>query len=915
MKKSRLLALLALSAVLAGCAETIAAPDVKPEDKPGEEPGAELQTITVGLPEEVVAPDGTKVTFTPGDNGLALNWADGDAITLIGETTETYTLKSGAGTKVAVFEGKEVVKPENGDYTVIYPSSFTTVEAFKAGNYQGQVQNGNGNTDHLKFHAMASSSSLEFSFSGENVTVNGAMKLQMKLPASLTNPTGITVAADSPVFYTTNDGSAPVSEMKLALKNVTIGEDNMLTAYLMTSPQKVEIAEGTNLTFTVETTIEENPFKYEKTITPGAISIPAGKLNVITLNAEDWKRHSGSGTEADPYLLCTVEDLQAMRSFMVHGQKVWFKLMDDIDMSGIDNWEPLNWEDPYDCEIVFDGNGKTLSNLKSENTAYAGFAGVLYGELHHVTFDNAQISNDHNCGVIGGYIGTGGKKAYVHDVNVTGASTVTVTGKWDGIACGGLASNAREATVENCIVNCTVVNNSNSSESADKKNSNATGGIIGKTIGPVCSLSGLHFTGSVTSTTEKYTGGILGWQVNNGVNIENCTVDATITSGAERVGGIVGHFDGGTISACTVKGKVEQTADLENTGGIAGIVSQKSIIENCSVEASVISKGQKIGGILGQAENGVDITGCTVSGSVTTGEKGYVGGICAQTNNATSTFESCTVSGAISGGWYVGGILGYNNNADTYIQDCKCSSTITRTGGNNGGIVALCAEGKVMQIERCEFSGTISGTINGGVNIGGIIGLMRKNTNSASYVKNCKFSGTINNGDQRVGGIVGELATYGQIYNCISTGKITGWCAVGGICGRADGEGWTHKDNQANKVEKCLVWGGTITATRKNENGGSSAVVVGHTSIKNQLTDCFRSKNVVFNGSWNETPYDQENSKNEEGSYLICTPISGTDYYYAYHGKASDGTASAKADELGWDTNVWNLSGEVPVLK
>ena len=914
MKKSRLLALLALSAVLAGCAEKLVEPDVKPEDKPGEEPGAELQTITVGLPEEVVAPDGTKVTFTPGDNGLALNWADGDAITLIGENTETYTLKSGAGTKVAVFEGKEVVKPKNGDYTVIYPSSFRTVEAFKAGNYQGQVQNGNGNTDHLKFHAMASSSSLEFSFSGENVTVNGAMKLQMKLPKSLTNPTGITVAADSPVFYTTNDGSAPVSEMKLALKNVTIGEDHMLTAYLMTSPQKVEIAEGTKLTFTVETTIEEKPFKYEKTITPGAISIPAGKLNVITLNAENWKRHSGSGTADDPYLLYAVEDLQAMRSFLVHGQKVWFKLMDDIDMSGIDNWEPLNWEDPYDCGIVFDGNGQTLSNLKSNNKTYAGFAGVLYGELYNVTFDNAQITNDHNCGVIGGYIGTGGKPGYVHHVNVTGASTVTVTGTWDGIACGGLASNAREATIEDCDVNCKVENKSDSSGSTDdkKKNRNATGGMIGKTIGSGCSLKRLHFKGSVTSKTEKYTGGILGWQEINGVNIENCTVDATITSEAERVGGIVGHFQGGTISGCTVKGKVEQTGDLEYTGGISGIVSEKSIINNCIVEASVISTGQKIGGILGEAENGVDITGCTMSGSVKNGDKGYVGGICAQTNNAKSTFKSCTVSGEISGGWYVGGILGYNNNADTYVQDCKCSSTINRTGNNNGGIVAICAEGKIMQIERCEFSGTI----NGGDNVGGIIGLMRKNTSAKSFVKDCKFSGTIDNAGQRVGGIVGELAAWGQIYNCISTGNITGWQLVGGICGRAAGEGWNNDTDVSNIVEKCLVWGASITATRKNEDGGSSAVVVGYTSIKNQLTDCFRSKNVVFKSSWdNYTPYDQENSRNEEKYYLKCNEIFGKTYNFPYHGKASDGTASAKATDLGWDTNVWNLSGEVPVLK
>ena len=115
MKKLRLLSILSLSAVLAGCTEKI----VEPESNPAEEPDAALQTITVGLPDEVVAPDGTKVSFTQGTDKLQLNWAEGDEVTLIGQTTETYKLISGAGTKTAVVEGKEVVKPKKGDYTVI----------------------------------------------------------------------------------------------------------------------------------------------------------------------------------------------------------------------------------------------------------------------------------------------------------------------------------------------------------------------------------------------------------------------------------------------------------------------------------------------------------------------------------------------------------------------------------------------------------------------------------------------------------------------------------------------------------------------------------------------------------------------------------------------------------------------------
>ena len=526
--------------------------------------------------------------------------------------------------------------------------------------------------------------------------MNGAIKFYMKLPAEIGNPTEIIVNSPTPIFYAKNAASAGmVDQMSLKLKDVLLGEDRILTAYMMTAPQTVNIDANAFLKITVLGD-KDAQMKYVKNIKPGAVSMPSGKVNVFQINDKNWASYklTGEGTKESPYLINTLDELKMMRASLVHGKTLYYKLVNSIDMTSVENWEPLNWEDPYDCGIVFDGNGQTLSNLKSNNKTYAGFAGVLYGELYNVTFDNAQITNDHNCGVIGGYIGTGGKPGYVHDIIVKN-STVSLTpnskgNSYDDIACGGLASNAKEARIEGCEVHIDVVNTTNSSA-----HKNATGGIVGKTNGTDNTIKKLNFTGSVKSEYEKYTGGIVGWQVDSDVNIENCTVNATITSGAERVGGIVGYFQGGTISGCTVKGKVEQTGELENTGGIAGIVSQKSIIEKCIVEASVISKGRMIGGILGQAENGVDITGCTVSGSVKTGNVGYVGGICAQTNNAKSTFKSCTVSGAISGGWYVGGILGYNNNADTDVQDCKCSSTITCNGGNNGGIVALCAENKI----------------------------------------------------------------------------------------------------------------------------------------------------------------------------------------------------------------------------
>ena len=611
MKKTKLLSLLALSAVLAGCAEKLVEPDVKPEEKPGEEQVVEQQTITVSLPDDSEVE--SKVSIGAGEGKLVLNWEKDDQVTIIGAAKpETFKLSEGEGTKVAKFTGNTVEPAEDGTYTLIYPA--VSSDDYDNTSYEGQTQTGNNSISHIRFNAKAVSTTTFFVI--DEVEMNGAIKFYMKLPAEIGNPTEIIVNSPTPIFYAKNAASAGmVDQMSLKLKDVLLGEDRILTAYMMTAPQTVNIDANAFLKITVLGD-KDAQMKYVKNIKPGAVSLPSGKVNVFQINDKNWASYklTGEGTKESPYLINTLDELKMMRASLVHGKTLYYKLVNSIDMTSVENWEPLNWEDPYDCGIVFDGNGQTLSNLKSNNKTYAGFAGVLYGELYNVTFDNAQITNDHNCGVIGGYIGTGGKPGYVHDIIVKN-STVSLTpnskgNSYDDIACGGLASNAKEARIEGCEVHIDVVNTTNSSA-----HKNATGGIVGKTNGTDNTIKKLNFTGSVKSEYEKYTGGIVGWQVDSDVNIENCTVNATITSGAERVGGIVGYFQGGTISGCTVKGKVEQTGELENTGGIAGIVSQKSIIEKCIVEASVISKGRMIGGILGQAENGVDITGCTVSGS------------------------------------------------------------------------------------------------------------------------------------------------------------------------------------------------------------------------------------------------------------------------------------------------------------
>lgn len=526
-------------------------------------------TITASLPDELV----TKVKFEAGESVIKPSWEQTDVIRIISDNgkSETYSIKEING-KTATFEGNEL---EGASFTAIYPGNYETAEALGNRSYTGQVQKGNGSTAHLQLNAMAAGLSdiSNISFAGEGVKLNGAVKLYVKLPEYVANPKEVSLSSDSDLFFTDNAGTAKSSSLGLSLENVDISVDHIFTAYLMSSWTEATIEAGTELTLTVkaEGVSIKKSFTIEK-----SVNLAGGHLNIIQLNAENWNTVlEGAGTESDPYKLSTTRDLLAMKPALVKGQMTYFKLMNDIDMSSIENWDPLNPDDPYDLGIVFDGGGHSLKNLKSKEKHYSSFFGVLYGKCYNVKFVDAEIVSASNsgAGIIGGYIGTGGKPAIVSGVEASGI--VTNAGK--GQSVGGLGGNAREATIENCTVNVTVSN-----PMGDGTNRTASGGIVGKTLTSADKIQNCVVRGIVEITkgvNNTYTGGIVGWQVDAGSEITGCEVYATVKSAGERVGGIVGHYQGGTLSGCKFYGEVNAASRL--VGGIAGITSSASIIENC----------------------------------------------------------------------------------------------------------------------------------------------------------------------------------------------------------------------------------------------------------------------------------------------------------------------------------------------
>lgn len=766
-------------------------------------------TITASLPDELV----TKVKFEAGASVIKPSWEQTDVIRIISETgkSETYSIKEING-KTATFEGNEL---EGTSFTAIYPGNYETAEALGNRSYTGQVQKGNGSTAHLQLNAMATGLSdiSNISFADAGAKLNGAVKLYVKMPEYVTSPTEVSLSAASDIFFTDNAGSAKSSSLGLSLENVDISADHIFTAYLMSSWTEASIETGTELTLTVKAegvTIKKS-FTVEK-----SVNLAGGHLNTIQLNAENWNTIEGSGTESDPYKLSTTRNLLAMKAALVHGQMTYFKLMNDIDMSSIENWDPLNPDGPYDLGIDFDGGGHSLKNLKSKGKTYSSFFGVLYGKCYNVKFVDAEIvsASKSGAGIIGGYIGTKNIPAIVSGVEASG--TVTCNGK--GQSVGGLGGNAREATIENCTVNVNVSN-----PMGDGSNRTATGGIVGKTIDSAVKIKNCIVRGVVEITkgiNNTYTGGIVGWQSAAGAEITGCEVYATVKSAGERVGGIVGHYQGGTLSGCKFYGEVNAASRL--AGGIAGITSSASIIENCLSSGKIVCK-----------------------------------------NN-------------------VGGIVGMNEN------------TLT--------------------IRCCESSSSIEINVNGVDGVGGVLGLA--SNGKAVIVEDCIFSGNMNvPTGQRVGGIVGDLGTGSSVRRCFVSGSITGWAGVGGIVGRAGGLVWNANGNgYDNTIESCIAWFGNITATRGDDNGGSSGMIVGYTGTKNTLKNCWRKPTATLTANYCSDVYDQEDADATTPLVINAVPSDYT-YIYPYHGKAATATASSLAQSLGWSADIWNLSGPEPKLK
>lgn len=243
--------------------------------------------------------------------------------------------------------------------------------------------------------------------------------------------------------------------------------------------------------------------------------------------------------------------------------------------------------------------------------------------------------------------------------------------------------------------------------------------------------------------------------------------------------GLFGYIDGGSVSDIKVsesyiKGSsISGTKDDDalfsgNTGGIAGYITNSSQISDC------VYSGNVEVGAGGSTLNTGGIVGNAMSSKIAN---------CYFTGKATAASDYnlggiagriyaseliyCYSTGAVTGRGYVGGILGLLDKNSTVSNSYNVGLVVT-TYNTAGGIVGQIVSSSNSLITNCYNTGMVTGTNE----IGGIVGYMY-----SGKVDNCYNAGAVTGTGVSVGGIAGEADTISNSFfldGTASTGFGTG---------------------------------------------------------------------------------------------------------------------------------------------
>ena len=297
---------------------------------------------------------------------------------------------------------------------------------------------------------------------------------------------------------------------------------------------------------------------------------------------------SGTGTEADPFIIEDEADLLLMAKYCNENSGAsgkYFKVKDGVTAITLtEEWTPI-----AAFQGSFDGNGVTIKGLKITGTDSNGYVGFFesignksnkdeLAEIKNLNFADVTITTESSKAFYVGVIAGRVYSAEIENCKVLSGS-VTATGTGSLVYIGGLIGWAQFISSPQTVYTLNIYNCYNNSDitaiaNGSGKTGVRAGGIAGYIYRQNVELINTANTGDVTVTNastntsaKAIAGGLIGTLSNSG------NYGAT--------GAISNCYNAGTVSAT-------ETSQTNTLGGFVGSISDNCSIENCYfVENSV----------------------------------------------------------------------------------------------------------------------------------------------------------------------------------------------------------------------------------------------------------------------------------------------------------------------------------------
>ncbi|MCD4735291.1 MAG: PKD domain-containing protein, partial [Bacteroidales bacterium] len=374
-------------------------------------------------------------------------------------------------------------------------------------------------------------------------------------------------------------------------------------------------------------------------------------LIAFAISANAQVQPTGSGTEADPWQIATIDNLlwvSTNSSSWVNG--TYFIQTANIDATDTQNWNGGQGFSPIGNNPTFfggnyDGQNFGINGLYiNRPTEYdQGLFGYSGGYIENVILTNVNITGFDGVGALVGY-------SYVTTVsNCTSSGYVTGIENRIGGLVGEIAGYLGSAFVTECI------------SSANVTGLEHVGGLVGLNSHGIITYSSA--SGSVNGGNR--TGGLVGTSAGSS-SVTNCFSTGDVI-GSSWVGGLIGSCSVTAVRNCYSRSSV---SGVSYVAGLVGNLNESNVSDSYST-GSVVGTGSYVGGLVGDL---YWFASCTNSfwDYETSGSTSSPGGGTAKTTaemQDVATFTNETTAG-LSYAWdFVGNPNGDTSNDDYWDID------------------------------------------------------------------------------------------------------------------------------------------------------------------------------------------------------------------------------------------------------